>query len=108
MIVDYWVIRKERLELAELYSADPRGRYWYSAGFNWRAIVAVAVAVIPVIPGFINAATTEGGVVSDPNLLDRFYTYGFGFTFLVASVLYWILMRMTAPQPEAAVAARAR
>jgi nucleobase:cation symporter-1, NCS1 family len=108
MIVDYWVIRKERLELAELYSADPRGQYWYSSGFNWRAIAAVVVAVAPVVPGFINAATTEGGVVADPNLLDRFYTYGFGFTFLVASVLYWVLMRTTAQRTEAAVAARAR
>jgi nucleobase:cation symporter-1, NCS1 family len=108
MIVDYWVIRRERLELAELYSADPRGQYWYSSGFNWRAIAAVVVAVAPVVPGFINAATTEGGVVADPNLLDRFYTYGFGFTFLVASVLYWVLMRTTAQRTEAAVAARAR
>ena len=108
MIVDYWVIRRERLELAELYSDDPRGRYWYRSGFNWRAIAAVLVAVVPVIPGFINAATTEGGVVTDPNLLDRFYTYGFGFTFLVASVLYFVLMRARAPRPEPAVAARAR
>ncbi len=103
MIVDYWVIRRERLDLAELYSDDPRGRYWYASGFNWRAIAAVLVAVVPVIPGFINAATTEGGVVQDPTLLDRFYTYGFGFTFLVASVLYFILMRATAPRAEPAL-----
>jgi NCS1 family nucleobase:cation symporter-1 len=107
MIVDYWVLRKERLDLVDIYSADPRGRYWYSSGFNWRAIAAVVVAVGPVVPGFINAATTEGGVVSDPNLLDRFYTYGFGFTFLVASVLYYVLMRAAAPRVEAAVPARA-
>ncbi len=103
MIVDYWVIRRERLDLYDLYSADPRGRYWYASGFNWRAIAAVLVAVVPVIPGFINAATTEGGVVADPNIFDRFYTYGFGFTFLVASVLYFILMRATAPRAEPAL-----
>jgi NCS1 family nucleobase:cation symporter-1 len=104
MIVDYWVLRRERLELAELYSADPRGRYWYSNGFNWRAIAAVVVAVAPVVPGFIRAATTKGGVVADPNLLDRFYTYGFGFTFLVASVLYYVLMRAVARRAEPALA----
>jgi NCS1 family nucleobase:cation symporter-1 len=103
MIVDYWVIRRERLDLYDLYSADPRGRYWYGSGFNWRAIAAVLVAVVPVVPGFIKAATTEGGVVADPNIFDRFYTYGFGFTFLVASVLYFILMRATAPRPEPAL-----
>ena len=102
MIVDYWVLRRERLELADLYR--PEGQYWYSAGFNWRALVAVAVAVIPVIPGFSNAATTEGGVVADPTLLDRLYTYGFGFTFLVAAVVYGLLMVATAPRAEPAAA----
>ncbi len=108
MIVDYWLLRRERLDLADLYSDDPRRQYWYSGGFNWRAIAAMIVAVVPVIPGFWKAATTPGGVVEDPNLLDRFYTYGFGFTFLVAAVLYFLLMRATAPRPEPAVAARAR
>ncbi len=102
MITDYWLIRREQLDLTDLYRRE--GQYWYSAGFNWRALVAVAVAVIPVIPGFINAATTEGGVVADPGLLDRFYTYGFGFTFLVAGVLYYVLMKAVAPRPEPALA----
>jgi NCS1 family nucleobase:cation symporter-1 len=100
MIVDYWVIRKEQLQLVNLYSADRRGPYWYWNGFNPMALIAVAVAVLPVVPGFINAATTEGGVVANPNLLDRFYTYGFGFTFLVASVLYFVLMWLTTERHE--------
>jgi NCS1 family nucleobase:cation symporter-1 len=105
MIVDYWILRRERLDLAALYSADPRGEYWYSAGFNWRAIVALVVAVVPVVPGFIDAATTENFVgFTDPSLLQRFYTYGFGFTFLVAAVVYFVLMRATAPGREPAVA----
>jgi NCS1 family nucleobase:cation symporter-1 len=104
MIMDYWVLRRERLDLVDLYSADPRRQYWYMSGFNWRAIAAVIVAVGPVVPGFIRAATTEGGVVADPNLLDRFYTYGFGFTFLVASLVYAALMTLTAPKPVPAAA----
>ena len=102
MIVDYWVIRREKLDLVDLYR--PEGQYWYTAGFNWRALAAVAVAVIPVIPGFWNAATTEGGIVADPGLLDRLYTYGFGFTFLVAAVVYGLLMAATAPRAEPAAA----
>ena len=103
MIVDYWVLRKERLELAELYSDDPHGPYWYTAGFNWRAVAAVLVAVVPVIPGFIEAATTEGGVVTNPGILDRLYTYGFGFTFLVASLVYFALMTLAAPRRQPAI-----
>jgi nucleobase:cation symporter-1, NCS1 family len=103
MIVDYWVLRRERLDLADLYRRD--GQYWYSAGFNWRAFVAVAVAVIPVVPGFIEAATTPGFAgFSDPNIFERFYTYGFGFTFLVAAVLYYVLMKALARRPEPAIA----
>ena len=104
MIVDYWLLRRERLDLADLYSADPRRQYWYSAGFNWRALVAVAVAVIPVVPGFWRAATTpDFQGFSDPSLIERFYTYGFGFTFLVAGVVYGLLMWIAAPKTEPAM-----
>jgi NCS1 family nucleobase:cation symporter-1 len=107
MIVDYWLIRRQRLDLVDLYSADPNGQYWYTAGFNWRALAAVVVAVLPVVPGFIDAATTANfnGFV-DPTIWQRFYTYGFGFTFLVAALLYWGLMRAAAPREERVVSAQ--
>ena len=41
MIVDYWIVRRRQLDLAELYKMD--GRYSYSDGWNWRAIVAVLI-----------------------------------------------------------------
>jgi NCS1 family nucleobase:cation symporter-1 len=87
MIVDYWILRKRRLDLAELYR--PNGRYAYTGGWNLRALAAVLVAVVPVVPGFIHAATTPGGIVSNPDLLDRFYSYGVFFTFFAAAVVYW-------------------
>src|SRR4028119_753257 len=58
MIVDYWIIRKRQLDLADLYKHE--GRYAYSGGWNWRAIAAVLIGVLPVLPGFIKAATTPG------------------------------------------------
>ena len=91
MIVDYWMIRKTVLDVADLYKPGPAGRYWYTAGFNIRALVAVAVGVIPVIPGFIHAATTEGGVVADPNFLDQLYRYGVFVAFGLAAVSYLLL-----------------
>jgi nucleobase:cation symporter-1, NCS1 family len=103
MIVDYWLIRRQTLDLVELYAE--KSRYWYRSGFNVIALAAVVIAVLPVVPGFINAATTPGGVVEDPNILDRLYTYGFFFTFAVAAAVYWSFMRVTSPRPEA-VAAR--
>ena len=96
MIVDYWIVRRQRLDLVQLY--EPRGRYWYAGGFSWQALAAVVLSIVPVVPGFVQAATTPGGVVADPSVLDRLYTYGWFFTFALAAVLYLLFVRMTARQ----------
>ena len=76
MVFDYWLLRRTRLDVAELYRPGAGGEYWFSSGYNVRALVAVAAGVIPVLPGFLHAATTEGGVVADPDFLDQLYRYG--------------------------------
>jgi NCS1 family nucleobase:cation symporter-1 len=104
MVFDYWLLRRARLDVEDLYRHGPGGRYWYSNGYNWRALVAVAVGVIPVLPGFLNAATTEGGVVADPNFLDRLYEYGVFVAFGLSAISYVLLMR-AAERPSTAPAA---
>ncbi len=89
LICDYWLIRKRKIELAELYKTD--GVYSYSNGFNWRAVAALALAIAPVVPGFLRAATTPGGQISDPNLFDTLYTYAWFVTFGIAFLLYYLL-----------------
>jgi NCS1 family nucleobase:cation symporter-1 len=91
MIVDYWLIRRTRLDVVELYRPDPAGRYWYSGGYNLRALAAVLIGVIPVIPGFLHAATTKGGVVAEPDFLDQLYRYGVFVAFGLAAVSYLLL-----------------
>jgi NCS1 family nucleobase:cation symporter-1 len=90
MIVDYWLVRRTVLDVAALYRPG-EGRYWYTAGYNVRALVAVAVGVIPVIPGFVHAATTKGGVVADPGFLDQLYRYGVFVAFALAALSYGAL-----------------
>jgi NCS1 family nucleobase:cation symporter-1 len=105
MVVDYWLVRRTRLDVGDLYRPGPGGRYWYSGGFNPRALVAVAIGVIPVIPGFIHAATTKGGVVADPNFLDQLYRYGVFVAFGLAAVSYFLLAQarpQEAPAPALA------
>jgi NCS1 family nucleobase:cation symporter-1 len=91
MIVDYWIVRRRQLDLAELYKHD--GRYAYSGGWNWRALTAVFIGVVPVIPGFIKAATTPNftGVFDNPTFIESLYNYGLFFTFGVAAVAYLAL-----------------
>ena len=88
--------------MEELYRYGEGGEYWFSNGFNWRALGAVAAGVIPVLPGFINAATTEGGVVADPNFLDQLYRYGVFVAFGLSAVAYVAMARSQAVAPAAA------
>ena len=98
LIADYWVLRRQRLLLPDLYREQ--GAYTYSGGVNWRAVAALAIAVLPVVPGFIRAATTPGGTVTDPDIFDRLYAYGWFVTFGISFVGYLALMRR--PDPEEA------
>jgi NCS1 family nucleobase:cation symporter-1 len=91
LIADYWVIRKQQLDVDDLYRE--RGIYTYSNGFNRRAIAALLLSIAPVVPGFLRAVTTPGGAVPDPNIFDRIYSYAWFVTFALSFVIYWALMR---------------
>src|ERR1043165_7943801 len=73
LIADYWILRGRELSLPDLFKMD--GRYSYGNGTNVKAVIALVVAVLPVVPGFFRAATTAGGVVTTPNIFDHLYTY---------------------------------
>ncbi len=89
LIADYWVVRRQQLSLPDLFKLD--GRYRYSNGYHIKAIVALALAVTPVVPGFVRAALTPGGVVANPGLSDHLYTYAWFVTFAGSFTLYLIL-----------------
>ena len=97
MLVDYWLLRRARLNVEELYRYGEGGEYWYTNGYNWRALVAVAAGVIPVLPGFLHAATTKGGVIADPDFFDQLYRYGVFVAFGLAAITYVALARVSAP-----------
>ncbi len=96
MICDYWVLRKQNLKLAELF--NPNGIYSFANGFNFRAIIALVVAIAPVVPGFIRAATTPGGQITEEetNFFDSLYTYAWFVTFAIGFLVYFLLMRTKA------------
>ena len=88
LICDYWIMRKQRLDLAALF--DPRGRYSYSNGINWKAVLVLILAVAPVVPGFLRAATTPGGQVAHPTVFDTLYVYAWFVTFALGFVMYFL------------------
>ncbi len=93
LICDYWLLRRTKLAIADLFR--PGGRYSYDRGINWAALMAVAIAVACCVPGFCDSAT-GGKVLNDSNwtgyILKTAYSYSVFVTFVVAFVLYAIFM----------------
>src|SRR5215217_1301290 len=100
MIADYWIVRRRQLDVGDLYKME--GRYSYSGGWNWKAVLAVFIGVIPVVPGFLRAATTPNfsGAFENPTFIDTLYTYGLFFTFFVAGIAYLLLSLLPGKAPE--------
>jgi len=90
MIADYYFVRKQKLETAELYSHA--GRYRYNNGFNPAAIIALLLGILPNIPGFL----LQVKLVADnafPTWISRLYYYAWFVGFFVSGLIYILLMR---------------
>lgn len=90
LIVDYYLVRRCTLDVDALYSNH--GRYWYTAGFNWRAIVALIAGILPSIPGFLVAINAIGPDAA-PGYLNALYHYAWFVGFGVAGSLYFIFQK---------------
>ena len=63
LIADYYVVRRQRVVLDDLFTMSPGGRYWYRGGYHPPAIIATAIAaaiaMVPVLwthgPGMTTA-----------------------------------------------------
>jgi NCS1 family nucleobase:cation symporter-1 len=44
IVADFFLVRRQHIDLEHLFSDDPRGKYWYHNGFNPRAIAALVLA----------------------------------------------------------------
>jgi nucleobase:cation symporter-1, NCS1 family len=79
LVVDYWIIRKTRLDLRSLYSTD--GAYRYRNGWNSAAVIATLGGMACALPGaFIKAMAPV-------------YQWSWFVGFFVAGGLYWLQMR---------------
>lgn len=90
LIADYFVIRRTRLDLPGLYERG--GPYWYSGGFNPRAIIALLLGIAPCAPGFLG---TVGWVEGVPDIWMQLYSYAWFIGFFVSFAIYSLLMATT-------------
>ena len=88
IIVDYWLLRGKTLHLELLYLENGKYPKW-----NISALLAVAISVVPMLPGFIIASATPGGIPAHETILTDIYSFGWIWSFPVAGVIYYLLER---------------
>jgi len=82
LVADYWIVRRRRLVVDDLYRRG--GAYEYRGGVNLAAIVALVLGVLPNIPGFLGAI----GVWQPPDFFTAIYAYTWFIGFGLAAVVY--------------------
>ncbi len=102
LIADYFVIRHKQLDLPGLYRKD--GPYWYTGGFNPRALVALVLGIAPCVPGFLATVSTKWQEAI-PAIWVDLYHYAWFISFGVSFIVYVVLMwpergRMKPVNPE--------
>ena len=85
LICDYFLIRGTKLNVVDLFRTD--GEYGYTNGVNWRAVVALALAIAPNIPGFV------GSIMGVSSTWTTLYHYAWFTGFVVAFGAYYVLMQ---------------
>jgi NCS1 family nucleobase:cation symporter-1 len=96
MICDYWVLRNRTLDVPDLYR--PKGRY---AGVNPAALIALAVGVLPNVPGFLYAVHVLTPDEKNPTFFEKIYVYAWFIGFSIAFGLFYALSKAMAKQPAA-------
>ena len=82
LIADYWLVRRTRLSLEDLYLRT--GIYEYARGWNWKAVAATLAG----------CALAWGGLVIPP--LRPLYAYAWFVGLFVAGLSYLVLSGMKA------------
>jgi NCS1 family nucleobase:cation symporter-1 len=86
LIADYWILRRTTLDLADLYR--PGGRYWYTAGWNWRAVTALVIGGLLAVGGSYGGPFPTGGLIP---LLKPLADYGWAVGLASSLALYLAL-----------------
>ena len=94
-VCEYWILRKRKVKLSDLYHPRPDGIYHYWHGINWRAFVSWIVAWAYLIPGF--AATVTPDAVQVPEACIHLYYLAFPLGFTVSFLVHWSITRLCPP-----------
>jgi cytosine/uracil/thiamine/allantoin permease len=99
-------IEESHLSNKDLAPTGPERRRWrtYHMAALWVGL-SIVITTYTLLPGFLHAATTEGGVVANPDFFDELYRYGVFVAFGLSAIAYLGLMRAQSAAREPATAA---
>jgi NCS1 family nucleobase:cation symporter-1 len=97
LIADYFVIRRQKLNLPALYQAG--GEYRFTGGWSLAGLGALIMGVLPSLPAFLAATNVIKKESVSPIFLS-IYNYAWFVGFTVAFVAY-LIARKLAPGPIA-------
>ena len=80
MVIDYYLVKKTNLDNREIFSLDSNGLYFYSNGWNLKAIY-------PLILGFIFAASP---IWNESLMIFHYYSWIIGA--FISSLTYYLLV----------------
>ena len=93
LIADYFICKKQLVDIAGLYQGEG-SRYWYDGGWNKNAMIAWGVAfIIPLLGN--TALKYQSGSGLKPNFIQFLAANGYAVSFLIAIVVYVVLMKPT-------------
>ena len=90
LIADYYFIRKQHLEIVDLYKV--KGIYTFYNGFNMAAIIALVIGILPNVPGFLITIKVLPQSYF-PYWVGHLYNYAWFVGFFVSGIIYYVAMR---------------
>lgn len=94
MISDYWIVRRRKLKLSDLYHGRKDGVFFFWHGVNWRSFVAWVIGWSYLIPGLANAV----GGISVPAVCAKLYYLAFPLGFVVSAGIHVALNLVFPPE----------
>jgi NCS1 family nucleobase:cation symporter-1 len=94
LIVDFYLIKREQIDVDAMFTMSPTGRYWYDNGVNRKAVAALVPAAVIAIACVLVPA------------LHPLANFSWFIGVAIAAVVYRLLARGTAMSAPVAVAAR--
>jgi nucleobase:cation symporter-1, NCS1 family len=105
LVAGYWVWARTRLSLPDLYLRERR--YWFTAGFSWRGLVATGLGMLLAVGGAYSNVNPDGSKTGPfPTdglipVLKPLYDYSWAVG-LVVGFLVFVVLSWPAPRREPA------